>query len=211
MKSANLNLNLTINDLKNASTSNACPAALSNHNSTCKTLKQVFTSDQNISNTNAKSNVITMSMKKSVYVNPNLMKKLSSTGKTGAIIEKTVPPMSSVQNKSCVRSEHCTKTPNMVMLSRNKLVRIKCGSGVSPTTSSLGSCKMKTSFSTYHKLKSINKSSPIINIPKLTHRVRNLKPHSPNIRNKINKYRLDKTKALKVKQKKPGIMERTNK
>lgn len=160
------------------------------------------------------------SMKKSVYVNPKLMKKLSSSISSKPIEHKDIVVQNishavcsrlkfvkSINTSKTIHSQKRTNNSNIVILSKRKLVRVKRGSKRLLNTSQKEVYKSKKSQNSL--LKSVNKpishkimKTKIINalqqsITKDTNFVK-----LPITKPKINKYRIDRTipKTISIKE-----------
>ncbi|XP_076626074.1 zinc finger CCCH domain-containing protein 3 [Colletes latitarsis] len=159
------------------------------------------------------------SLKKSVYVNPKLMKKLSSSLQSKPIEHKEIV----VQNKShpvcsrlkfvkgtntskTVHSQKRVNNSNIVILSQRKLIRVKRGSRRSLGTSQIELYRIKKSPSSLLKnVKPISHKTvktKIINTLQQSIRRDTNFAKLPIIKPKINKYRIDRTvpKTMSVKE-----------
>ncbi|XP_076647200.1 zinc finger CCCH domain-containing protein 3 [Halictus rubicundus] len=189
-----------------------------------KMMKTVINSNENTENnslqltTNVKDNFLQKqdSTKKSVYVNPKLIKKLSSSMQPKPIeLKETITPtishavcsrlkfIKSVNSAKNINSPRKSNS-NIVLLSKRKLIRVKQSSKKPLNTSQIEIYKMKQSLNLLKtvklssnkllKTKTINTSQQ--SISKDTSSIK-----SPIIKPKINKYRIDRTipKTINIK------------
>lgn len=154
-----------------------------------------------------KKNTMSIDIKKSVYVNPKLMSKLSSPKESKVIKKKEIipdlnPPICS--RLKFIRKLDNTKTPikkvnmsNILLLSKRKLVRVKLASKENIGTSQLGSHKVKKqSISPSKKIKAtLLQSTKKIGNNSMTQLTSNSinSPKVHNAKTKINKYKIDRT------------------
>ncbi|XP_076303420.1 zinc finger CCCH domain-containing protein 3 isoform X2 [Lasioglossum baleicum] len=181
-----------------------------------KMMKSVINSNENTGNhsiqvtTNIKDNFLPKqnSIKKSVYVNPKLIKKLSSSMQPKPVEQKeTVTPTIShpvcsrlkfIKNVNSVRTVNCPRksNSNIVLLSKRKLIRVKRSSRKSLNASQTEISKMKKSLNLVKTVKpSSNKllKTKTINTSQQSISKYTTSMKSPIIKPKINKYRIDRT------------------
>ncbi|KZC10596.1 hypothetical protein WN55_00348, partial [Dufourea novaeangliae] len=181
-----------------------------------KMMKNIIHSNERVGNNpiniiNSKENSLQdqNSIKKSVYVNPKLMKKLSSSiqpkpmEQKDTVVQNISHPICSrlkfIKNANSLKNVNSPKKTNnssIVLLSRRKLIRVRRNSRKSLNTSQIELHKIKKSPNSIRnakplshkvvKTKAINALQQSIN--KTTSTVKSLvtKP-------KINKYRIDRT------------------
>ncbi|XP_054001486.1 zinc finger CCCH domain-containing protein 3 [Hylaeus anthracinus] len=151
------------------------------------------------------------SMKKSVYVNPKLMKKLSSSIQSKPVEHASHPVCSRLKfvkdtNTSKTIGQKRTNNSNIVILSQRKLVRVKRVSRRSLSTSQMDLHKIKKSPNS--SLKSIKPFSHKVMKTKIVNTLQQSVSKNTNfvkmpiIKPTVNKYRIDRTipKSIGIKE-----------
>ncbi|KAK2584005.1 hypothetical protein KPH14_006463 [Odynerus spinipes] len=188
-----------------------------------KIMNNVVDSTKETENNNAnvascvKENIMSVDIKKSVYVNPKLMSKLSST-KEHKITEKK-EAVADLNQPICsrlkfVRKLDNTKTPikksnmsNILLLSKRKLIRVRRTSKGNTAVSQIGPYKVKRhSLSPSKKIKATlyQSTKNIANnnntIQTTSNNINLLKVN--NVKTKVNKYKIDRTVQSSMQPKK---------
>lgn len=166
-----------------------------------------------------KESFIQTDVKKSVYINPKLMSKLSST-KESNIVEKkeTIPNFNqpACSRLKFIRKIDNTKTPikktnmsNILLLSKRKLIRAKRTMKGNTVISQIGPQKVKKLSPTKKIKTTILQSTKNIvannNTLQCTNNDINLKVH--NAKTKVNKYKIDRTVQSLIEPKKNGTSQ----
>lgn len=183
-----------------------------------KMVHDIASSNQNLQNnimdtmkTNADSNITQTNIKRSIYVNPTLLKGLSSSfnANSNNIYKREHPTCSKTSVKNMndrkVTPKKITRDTDVVLLSRRKLVRITPVTSNLSGTSTVSQCRLRESTNLIQK-KSGTMAQKVVKIPSLMNNVlqcTNMRHSVPklSIKSKVTKYKIDRTvlHALKVK------------
>lgn len=146
---------------------------------------------------NVNSNVLQANTKRSIYVNPTLMKKLSSSSQN-----KLVNPKELISTEQPVCSTKKIDNSSIVLISRRKLVRVDRTTKKSLRVSSVSQCRLQSPTILRGQKPKISSSKAMKVIPSVNNVMQSISMTS-NLRkscinkSKITKYKIDRT-ALQI-------------
>lgn len=176
-----------------------------------KMVHDIASSNQNLQNnimstmkTNVNSNITQRNIKRSIYVNPTLLKGLSSSDHNSNEVHRRELPTCS---KICVRNindrkvtpKKTTHDSGVVLLSRRKLVRVTSTTNNLSRTSAVFQCRSKEPTN-LTEIKSSTVTQKVVKVPSLVNnnvlQCRNMRRNAPKLgidKSKVTKYKIDRT------------------
>lgn len=186
----------------------------------------ISTTNTSMVKTNVNNNTEQANVKRSIYVNPTLLKKLSSSKEKSTNSKELIPTerpvcsrlrlVKNIDNRKISNSPKKTSNSSIVLLSRRKLVRVSTTKNTSRTSPL---CQRRPSKYAELKDKKLEiqkamKMKSLINNTSQSTSISNLSKsniNKSNNKSKVTKYKIDRTACIKhvSKAKEIGLLEMT--
>lgn len=185
----------------------------------------ISTTNTSTIKTNIDNNTGQANVKRSIYVNPTLLKKLSSSKEKSTNSKELIPTerpvcsrlrlVKNIDNRKISNSPKKTSNSSIVLLSRRKLVRVsttKNTSKTSPLCQRRSSKCIELKDKKLEIQKAMKMKSLTNNTLQSTNMISNLSKsniNKSNNKSKVTKYKIDRTALHISKAKKTGLLEMT--